>query len=319
MIAKVITQPILVLVGPTAIGKTALSLTMARRHNCEIISVDSMQVYRRLNIGTAKASQEERAVVVHHLIDVVEPDEDYDAAKFAEDAHSAIIDVVNRGKVPLLTGGTGLYLRAALHGIFPDVIVDEELRNILKARLQEEGASKLHEELAANDRISAERIHKNDTHRLLRALEVFYATGQPWSAHIASHQRQSPPMQFSNVLQLGLTCSREQLYARINLRCEEMINSGLEAEVRGLLAMGYDRTLKCFGAIGYRHMINYINGDWSKEEMVRLLARDTRRYAKRQYTWFSKMKELQWFDIAEKDKILECVERWLTQYSKEKE
>ena len=319
MIQKQIQQPVLVLVGPTAIGKTELSLSLARRHECEIISVDSMQVYRQLDIGTAKASRAEREAVVHHLIDIVDPDEDYDAARFAEDCHCAIIDIAGRGKTPLLTGGTGLYLRAALEGIFPGVITDEKIRNTLKMRLQQEGSSKLHEELCAIDRESAERIHKNDTHRLLRALEIYYATGQTWSKHIASHRTQSAPIQFSHVLQIGLTCSRQKLYERINRRCEEMVHSGLEAEVRELLAMGYKKTLKCFGAIGYRHMMNYINGDWSKEEMLRLLARDTRRYAKRQYTWFSKMKDLQWFDISEKEAILKTVDHWIKQQPIEKQ
>jgi tRNA dimethylallyltransferase len=319
VISKRVEQPVVVLIGPTAIGKTELSLGMAQRYNCEIISVDSMQVYRLLDIGTAKASREERDAVAHHLIDIVDPDEDYDAAKFAEDCHGAIVDISARGKTPLLTGGTGLYLRAVLEGIFPDVITDEKIRNVLKIRLQQEGSSKLHEELLLIDRISAERIHKNDTHRLLRSLEIFYATGQPWSKHIASHRSQSLPVQFPNLLQIGLTCPRQQLYERINLRCEEMIARGLEAEVRELLNMGYKKTLKCFGAIGYRHMIKYIDGDWSQEEMIRLLARDTRRYAKRQYTWFSKMKDLQWFDTTEKEKIFETVDFWMSQFPTEKQ
>lgn len=306
-----ITQPILVLVGPTAIGKTDLSLTIATTHDCEIVSVDSMQVYRHLDIGTAKASQKEREAVAHHLIDVVDPDEDYDAVRFAEDAHKAIMGIIARNKTVLLTGGTGLYLRAVLEGIFPDITGDKEIRKTLKKRLEEVGSSKLHEELSGKDQESAKRIHRNDTQRLLRALEIFYVTGKPWSEHLAIHQQQQGSKKFTNVLQLGLTCPREQLYNRINRRCEEMIKGGLEAEVRNLLAIGYDRNLKCFGAIGYRHMLNYINGDWSEEELLRLLARDTRRYAKRQYTWFSKIEDMQWMDIAEKDKILDTIDKWL--------
>ncbi len=183
-------KPCLVLVGPTAIGKTDLSLTLARRYDCEIVSVDSMQVYRYMDIGTAKASVSERSEIPHHLIDIVDPDEDYDAAKFAKDGLQAIRDIHSRGKIPLLTGGTGLYLRALFEGIFPGVPGDEEIRQTLKDRLLTEGASKLHEELSICDSISAKRIHENDTQRLLRALEVFYVSGIPWSEHIAHHKKQ---------------------------------------------------------------------------------------------------------------------------------
>ncbi|MFW2367941.1 MAG: tRNA (adenosine(37)-N6)-dimethylallyltransferase MiaA [Desulforhopalus sp.] len=313
MTQKLITHPILVLVGPTAIGKTALSLALADRHNCEIISVDSMQVYRLLDVGTAKASAEERAAVVHHLIDVVDPDEDYDAGRFAEDAFAAINTIINKGKIPLLTGGTGLYLRAVLEGISTEIVGDIKIRNSLKKRLENEGSSKLHEELYLCDQFSARRIHINDTQRLLRALEVFYVTGVPWSQHLESHRNRPRPIYFQNVLKLGLTSPREKLYERINRRCDEMLENGLEAEVKMLLAMGYSRELKCFGAIGYRHMLNYLSGEWTEEEMSRLLARDTRRYAKRQYTWFSKIIDLHWFEVSEEERILSTVEQWLLQ------
>lgn len=314
MTTELIVQPCLVLVGPTAIGKTDLSLHLARRFDCEIISVDSMQVYRHMDIGTAKVSPGEQAEIPHHLIDVVDPDENYDAARFATDALHAVRDIHSRGKMPLLTGGTGLYLRALFQGIFPGVPVDEAARRKLEERLLAEGSSKLHEELSVCDSVSAKRIHQNDTHRLLRALEVFYVSGKPWSEHITSHRQQTERSLFVNSLQIGLTTDRENLYRRINKRCDIMLESGLEGEVRKLLAMGYDRTLKSFGSIGYRHMLNYIEGNWTEEETVRLLARDTRRYAKRQYTWFSKLAALQWFDVAEKEKILQTVEVWFAKH-----
>jgi tRNA dimethylallyltransferase len=307
---EIIELPCLVLVGPTAIGKTELSLTLARRYGCEIVSVDSMQVYRYMDIGTAKASLRERSEIAHHLIDIVDPDENYDAARFAIDGLNAILDIHSRGKIPLLTGGTGLYLRALFEGIFPGVPVDEETRRKLKDRLLAEGSSKLHEELSLCDSISAKRIHPSDTQRLLRALEVFHVSGVPWSEHITVHKKQKKGVLFTNALQLGLTTDRKKLYQRINNRCDAMLASGLENEVRKLLAMGYDRSLKAFGSIGYRHIINYIEGSWTKEDTVRLLARDTRRYAKRQYTWFSKLTALQWFDVDEKEKILQTVEAW---------
>jgi len=313
VISQTIEQPCLALVGPTAIGKTELSLTLAKRCNCEIVSVDSMQVYRYMDIGTAKASLLERSAIPHHLIDIVNPDENYDAARFAEDALVAIDDIHQRGKIPLLTGGTGLYLRALREGIFPDVVVDDKIRQMLRQRLLAEGHEKLHDELLLCDRITAERIHKNDSQRLLRALEIFYVTGVPWSEHLLTYKQQVHGGAFKNFLQIGLTTDRDRLYQRINDRCETMIENGLEDEVHTLLAMGYDPSLKSLGSIGYRHIINYINSIWSREETLRLLARDTRRYAKRQYTWFSKITELQWFEVSEQERILRTVEQWLAE------
>lgn len=313
MTSSIISKPCLVLVGPTAIGKTDLSLGLARNYDCEIISVDSMQVYRYMDIGTAKASVGERAEIPHHLIDIVDPDEDYDAARFAKESLQAIQDIHLRDKIPLLTGGTGLYLRALLDGIFPGVPGDEEIRRTLQVRLLKEGASNLHKELSLCDSISAKRIHTNDTQRLLRALEVFHVSGKPWSLHLARHKKEAEGVRFTNILQLGLTTDRDTLYQRINKRCANMLELGLEDEVQNLLAMGYDRSLKPFSAIGYRHMINFIDGHWTKDEAVRLLARDTRRYAKRQYTWFSKIADLQWFDVDKKQQVLDTVRIWLAQ------
>jgi tRNA dimethylallyltransferase len=250
MKSTIITQPLFVLVGPTAIGKTALSLTLANRYDFEIVSLDSMQVYRHMDIGTAKASKEERGCIAHHLIDIVDPNENYDAARFTVDALKAIRGIHDRGKTPLLTGGTGLYLRALLNGIFPGVPVNEEVRLALQRRLAAEGNYKLHDELVLIDRISAERIKINDTQRLLRALEIFYVSGIPWSKHLEEQRRQAPEIIFANLLQIGLTCDREQLYSRINHRCRHMIDTGLEGEVRKLLAMGYDRPMKSLGSIG---------------------------------------------------------------------
>lgn len=311
MKSEIISDPILVLVGPTAIGKTALSLSLAKRFGCEIVSVDSMQVYRHMDIGTAKASKAERAKISHHLIDIADPTENYDAARFAIEALKAIREIHGRGGVPLLTGGTGLYLRALLHGIFPGVPVDEKIREKLHKRLSTEGCSKLHQELISIDRISAERIQEHDVQRVMRALEIFYVSGITWSEHLNEQQKQKPNIIFSKLLQIGLTCDRQQLYNRINMRSQMMIDAGLEDEVENLLSMGYSKSLKPFGAIGYRHMISYIEGELTYEEMVRTLARDTRRYAKRQYTWFSKIEDLLWFEINNPSKIIQLVDKWL--------
>ncbi len=305
-----IDKPVLALVGPTAIGKTALSLLLAERFNGEIISVDSMQVYRFMDIGTAKVSPEERARIAHHLIDIVDPDTEYDAASFVRDALQAIEDIHHRGKIPLLTGGTGLYLRSLIDGLFSEIGHFPEIRDSLQQRLLADGPHKLHEELIITDRSSALRISENDSHRLIRALEIFQGTGKPWSEHIADHQLLKKS-QFSNILQIGLTCDRKILYQRIDLRTRLMLQSGFEQEVRDLLTRGYGPELKSMQSIGYRHMNNYINNLWDMAETERVLARDTRHYAKRQYTWFNGITDLQWFDVQDQDLILDKIELWL--------
>lgn len=305
-----IDAPVLVLVGPTAIGKTALSLFLAQRFHAEIISVDSMQVYRFMDIGTAKVTLEERARVPHHLIDVVDPDEEYDAACFVSDALRTIEEIHQRGKVPLLTGGTGLYLRSLVDGLFTGIGQFPQIREQLQQRLIQEGTYKLHEELSLCDRYSAKRIHVNDSHRLLRALEVYQATGKPWSEHIAEHQRLKRP-RLTNMLQIALTCDRDLLYRRIDQRTRMMLENGLEQEVRGLLSRGYGPELKSMQAIGYRHMNNFLSHTWDLAETERVLARDTRHYAKRQYTWFKAMPDLQWFDVQDQKAVIKKVEQWI--------
>lgn len=302
---------VLVLIGPTAIGKTALSLELASQFDCEIISVDSMQVYKKMDIGTAKASIEERTLIPHHLIDVVDPAENYDAARFVKDASACIKEISSRKKLPLLTGGTGLYIKSLLEGIFPEAPSNQNVRDKLKKRLDAEGCDVLHEELNACDSISAEKIHKNDTQRLLRALEIYQISGTPWSQHLANQKNQECAGGLDvDALQIGLTCERKKLYQRINYRTELMIDSGLEEEVKELMSGGYGPELKSMGSIGYRHMVGYLNGDYDKPEMIRLLARDTRRYAKRQYTWFNKNEHIKWVDVENKDEVFEMVGNW---------
>ena len=199
-----ISSPVLVLIGPTAIGKTALSLEMASRFNCEIISMDSMQVYRLMDIGTAKATVEERNKIVHHLIDIIDPDDQYDAARFVFDSLKAINTITRKGKVPLITGGTGLYLRALLEGLFDEIKVPESLRQALQLRLKQEGREVLYQEFCQVDPESSARIHINDTQRLLRGLEIYQATGRPWSQHLKEQGQRKPPIQFPRLLQIGL-------------------------------------------------------------------------------------------------------------------
>jgi tRNA dimethylallyltransferase len=308
-----ITTPIIVLVGPTAIGKTSLSLTLAQDFNCEIISIDSMQVYRYMDIGTAKVTEEEKRGVPHHLIDIVDPDEDYDAQNFVNDSLAAINEIQERGKIPLLTGGTGLYLKSLVQGLFAEIGEYPEVRVKLKEELQNEGLSKMHEELSICDCITAKKVHVNDTHRILRALEIFRGTGIPWSEHLRLQREKEVKQRFTSMIQLALTCERKHLYERINLRTQYMIEDGLIEETEKLLGMGFQSTLKSMNAIGYRHAVAVLEGKLSLEEAVRTLARDTRRYAKRQYTWFNRNETLEWFDVASVNEINKHIRKKLSQ------
>ncbi|CAG36659.1 tRNA (adenosine(37)-N6)-dimethylallyltransferase MiaA [Desulfotalea psychrophila] len=303
-----IKQPVLVLVGPTAIGKTALSLQLARQFSCEVVSMDSMQVYRHMDIGTAKISKEEQGEVPHHLLDIVEPDEHYDASMYCRDALRTITEIHARGHIPLVTGGTGLYLQSLTKGFFEGPPSDSAVRERLQEELDNLGPEEMHARLEQLDPLSAQRLHPNDSYRVMRALEIFAITGKPWSQLLSQHK---PENQFANMLQIGLTCDRPLLYDRINMRTQIMLDAGLEEEVRGLLDMGYSRELRSMGSIGYKHMANFIFGDWEFEEMKTLLARDTRRYAKRQYTWFNKDEDLHWYQKESKAEIVDRVGQWL--------
>lgn len=305
-----IEKPVLVLIGPTAVGKTDLSLTIAKKFGCEIVSVDSMQVYRYMDIGTAKIEPELRRAIPHHLIDIVDPDQPYHAARFVEDALAAIRLIHQRGALPLLTGGTGLYLRALLHGLFTGGESDPAVRRELTERLHEEGSDVLYRELAACDRQTADRLHPHDTARIIRALEVYRITGTPLARHL-EHQSASGKIAFAKVLSLGLDCPRAQLYERINRRSREMIDGGLEQEVRGLLKRGFGPELQSMQAIGYRHMLAYLSGNWSREQLLEQLARDTRRYAKRQMTWFRKDRTINWLPVDDTGRLLDHIGSWL--------
>jgi len=302
--------PIIILLGPTAIGKTALSLELAQTFDCEIVSVDSMQVYRFMDIGTAKATPVERATVPHHLIDIIDPDEQYDAARFFQDARDAITRIHSRNKLPLLTGGTGLYLKVLSEGLFNALPTDQTIRDALKKRAECEGLDALHQELALHDQLSAQRIHINDEQRTLRALEILMTTGIPWSQHIIEQSQQNNTNLLSNSIYIGLTCERQTLYSRINHRCRLMLDNGLVEETASLLERGYSKDLNPLQAIGYRHAINNLEGKWRPTETYEFLARDTRRYAKRQYTWFNKIKKIEWYNSPSIDEIVARIKRW---------
>ena len=246
--------------------------------------------------------------VPHHLIDVVDPDEHYDAHRYRCDCIEVIRNIHRRSAVPLLTGGTGLYLRSLRTGFFDIGSIPAAIRSQVREEIVERGSKVVHEEMLLYDYFSARNIHPNDTYRLARAVEVYRATGRP----ISEHQRaQKAQQSFANMLVVGLTCERDELYKRINLRTTVMIEGGLEEEVTGLLDKGYSPELKPMQSIGYRHMINYLKGKDTLDEMRELLARDTRRYAKRQYTWFNRDGSIKWFDKREEKEVLSYIELWL--------
>ncbi len=297
--------PLIALIGPTAVGKTELSLQLGQRLGCEIISMDSMQVYRFMDIGTAKATREERDQVPHHLIDICNPDEQYDAARFVRDALVAIQLIHQRGKIPLLVGGTGLYLSSLINGLFTEIKVKDEIRARLRQRLASEGRVALHQELAAVDPETARRVHVNDTQRLLRGLEIYHGSGVPWSEHLRRQQAQHSSSVLGRVLLLGLQCERNLLGDRIEKRTIKMMSDEFRQEVELLLARGYAPCLPSMNSLGYRHMCAHLHGIWDLETATSRLIIDTRRYAKRQMTWFRQYPNLRWF---ERDQLIELID-----------
>ncbi|MCU0562077.1 MAG: tRNA (adenosine(37)-N6)-dimethylallyltransferase MiaA [Desulfobacterales bacterium] len=274
---------VIVVCGPTAAGKTAVGIELAAALGGEIISADSMQVYRYMDVGTAKPTAAERAAAAHHLIDVVDPDEPFDAARYAVLARETVAALHRRGKVPLVVGGTGLYIKSLLHGLFRCAAGDPAVRLRLAAEARSEGTPALHARLAACDPQTASRLHPNDTARVVRALEVFEVAGRPISAFQRAHRFADDPF---DALLIGLEMERERLYERIDRRVDAMLAAGLEEEVRGLLARGYGPDLKSMQSIGYSHLSALLAGRIDRPETVRTLKRDTRRFAKRQLTWF---------------------------------
>lgn len=310
--AKQNLQPILVLVGPTGVGKTAMSFSLANHFSAEIISMDSMQVYKHMDIGTAKATKEERALVPHHLIDFVEPTAEYDTNLFTQDCLRVTADIVRRGKLPMLVGGTGLYLQALLFGLIEIPPIPAAIRRKIQQQVAAEGNQKLHEKLEQFDPETAKRVHCNDTQRLIRGLEIYEATGRTWSSFLDKQRSQNPEGAIRNYrpILIGLQRERDELYERIERRVDEMLEEGLVAEVRSLLDSGVGVHLCSMQGIGYKHMARYCLGEWSYTEAVRLMKRDTRRYAKRQFTWF-RDKGITWFHPDEAAEVTRFVEKEL--------
>lgn len=288
--------PVVVVLGPTATGKSALGLFLAERLGGEIVNADALQVYRGLDIGTAKPTTEERARVPHHLVDVIEPSERFSAGEFARLARAAITGIRARGRRPVVVGGSGLYLRALLEGISPIPPGDHEVRRRLLGRLEGEGLATLHEELRRRDPATAARLLPGDGQRILRALEVVESSGTPLSEWIA---RRPYGRERLRAVRLGLTLPRALLYDAIERRVARMVERGWVEEVRHLLSRGLSPAAPAFQAIGYRQLARHAVGDWSLERAQEETVGATRRFAKRQQTWFRKEPDILWLDARE--------------------
>jgi tRNA dimethylallyltransferase len=282
---------IVIVCGPTGIGKTTAAIRLARRFGGHIVGADSMQIYRHMDIGTAKPTRAEQAAVTHHMIDVIDPDEPFDAARYAAMAADCIQRLAREAILPVVAGGTGFYIKALLHGLFAATPPDIRVRQRLERQAAAEGVERLYAELKLRDPASAARIHAHDRFRIIRALETLAVTGRPLSALQRAHGFADRKFR---TFKIGLAMDREALYERINRRVAAMLAEGLRAEVESLLARGYAPDLKPMQAIGYRHMVAFLDGRTPWDETVKLMKRDTRRYAKRQYTWFKADPEIVW-------------------------
>jgi tRNA dimethylallyltransferase len=286
-------RQVLLIVGPTASGKTEVSIHLAKRLDGEIISADSRQIYKHLDIGTAKPTREQLSSVKHHFIDELLPDQEFNAAEFGERGRRVVDDIFSRNKTPIVVGGSGLYVQSLIDGLFEGPSADKEFRRILENRIASGELPALLEELAAVDPISAQRIDPTKPRRIIRALEVFHATGKPLSVH---HKESRTVITFAPIM-FGLEWKRATLYERINRRCDEMIERGILQEIEKLESLGYDSSLNALNTVGYAEGFAYRRGEISFEEMQRLFKQNSRRYAKRQMTWFRRDKRIRWVRV----------------------
>lgn len=290
-------QPLIIIGGPTACGKTAMSILLAKKIDGEIISADSMQVYRGMDIGTAKVTKEEADGVPHHLIDILEPDEPYNVMVFQQKAKQAIQEISARGKIPIVVGGTGFYINALLYdNAFTETQGDDSFRQACYAQAQAEGADVLYQKLLSIDPEYAKTTHANNVKRVTRALEYYHLTGEKFSAHNAAQKQKESPYQSAVIL---LTMQREKLYARIEQRVDLMMQQGLEQEVKGLLDKGYDGSLVSMQGLGYKEFLPYFAGEISLQQAVETLKTSTRHFAKRQLTWFRRQIDGLWIDLSQ--------------------
>ena len=287
-------KPLIILTGPTAVGKTELSIALAKSIGGEIISADSMQVYKYMDIGTAKIRSEEMDGVPHHLIDILEPDVAFNVAMFKDLAKSAVEDIYSRGRIPILVGGTGFYIQALLYDIdFSEEDSDSSIRKELETLAEVKGAAFLHEKLREVDPESAEQIHANNVKRVIRALEYYQLHGEKISTHNETERHKESPYDF---LYFVLTHDRQVLYERIEKRIDQMIDHGLISEVDNLLKKGYDSSLVSMQGLGYKELIPYLQKKCTLDEAIYVLKRDTRHFAKRQLTWCRRERNVRWLD-----------------------
>ena len=289
--------PIIILTGPTAVGKTNLSINLAKKLNAEIISADSMQIYKYMDIGSAKVTNEEMQGIKHYLVDEVTPDYSFSVSEFQERAYNYIDDITNKGKKVLVTGGTGLYLNSLIYNMdFAKSDANNEIREKLRLELEEYGIDYMHNKLRELDNEAAERIHKNNTKRVIRAIEVCLSGEKmnDFSNDLKFNEKYKPII-------IVLNREREHLYERINKRVDIMMESGLIDEVKTLLNMGYTKDMISMQGIGYKEIIKYLDGEYTLEEAIEIIKRDSRRYAKRQLTWFRRYSDAKWFNLDEYD------------------
>ena len=287
-------RPLIVLTGPTAVGKTSLSISLAKAVNGEIISADSMQVYKGMDIGSAKIRKEEMQGVTHYLVDILEPEEEFHIVKFQELAKAALEEIYAKGKIPILVGGTGFYIQAVTRDIdFTQAEQETSYREELEQFAKEKGAEYLHEKLREVDSKSAENIHANNVKRVIRALEFYHQNGTPISEHNEEQKQQTSPY---NLAYFVLTAPREILYERIDRRVDQMMEEGLLEEVKSLRERGCHRGMVSMQGLGYKEILAYLEGEYPLEEAVRILKRDTRHFAKRQLTWFRREQDVIWVD-----------------------
>ena len=291
-------RPLIVLTGPTAVGKTSLSISLAKAVNGEIISADSMQVYKKMDIGSAKIRPEEMQGVKHYLVDILEPEEEFHIVKFQQMAKEAMEEIYEKGKIPILVGGTGFYIQAVTRDIdFTEAQQENTYRAELEKLAETEGAEYLHDRLKEVDPASADTIHANNVKRVIRALEFYHQNGTPISAHNAEQKKQTSPY---NLAYFVLNAPRDILYERIDKRVDQMLEEGLVNEVEGLKREGCHRGMVSMQGLGYKEILAYLEGEYPLEEAVRILKRDTRHFAKRQLTWFRRESDVIWVD---KDKF----------------
>ena len=302
-------RPLIILTGPTAVGKTKASIGLAKALNGEIISADSMQVYKYMDIGSAKIRPEEMQGIRHYLIDELEPDEEFHVVKFQQMAKEAMEAIYAKGKIPIVVGGTGFYIQALLYDIdFTESNEDNSYRQELKQLADEKGAEHLHEMLRKVDPVSADTIHANNVKRVIRALEFYHQTGEKISEHNEQERAKESPYDFFYFV---LNDDREKLYERINLRIDQMLEEGLVDEVKALKDKGYTRDMVSMQGLGYKEILDYLNNECTLEEAIYILKRDTRHFAKRQLTWFRRERDVIWIEKPsydyDEDKILEAM------------